>query len=165
MPKICSEEGCYEKHRERGFCIIHYRKFYRKNNKEKLKQDGIKYRKENKDKIALLKHKWYLKNKDHILEESRNNPERNLKCKQKMWKKLGSLFKIDSRTFRYALHSWSKVIRKRDKKCQLCGVTKELIAHHILYKSKFPKLSLNINNGITLCKKCHLETHGGRFNA
>jgi len=163
--KTCSIEGCNEKHRGKDFCTVHYKEYYRRNNKEKLRQDGIEYRENNKIRITVSKFNWYLKNKERVLKHHRDNPEINLKSKQKMWKRLGSLFKVDSRTFRYALDSWSKVIRKRDKKCQLCGSTKELVAHHILYKSKFPELSLNINNGITLCRKCHLETHGGRFNA
>jgi len=163
--KICSIEGCNEKHRGKGFCTIHYKKYYRKNNKEKLRQDGIEYRENNKTRISILKSNWYLKNREQILKYNHDNPEINLKCKQKIWKKMGNLLNMASHIFRYALDSWSRVIRKRDKKCQLCGSTKELVAHHILYKSKFPELSLNINNGITLCKKCHLETHGGRFNA
>lgn len=55
--------------------------------------------------------------------------------------------------------TWSESVKERDKGiCQIC-FNKGNIAHHIFYKSKYPKLSLNLNNGITLCKKCHKEVH------
>ncbi len=61
--------------------------------------------------------------------------------------------------YNYALISWSRTIRKRDKTCKACDSKEQLIAHHIFYKKKYPRLSLNLNNGLTLCKKCHYETH------
>ena len=65
-----------------------------------------------------------------------------------------------SRKYRYSIQSWSKSVKNRDyKTCQNCGFVGS-IAHHILHKSKYPKLSLNLDNGITLCKKCHNECHG-----
>lgn len=70
---------------------------------------------------------------------------------------------------------WAEAVKVRDNyKCQLCNNTslkkhgikkltksknKILQAHHILYRSKYPELRNNLNNGITLCKWCHEETH------
>jgi 5-methylcytosine-specific restriction endonuclease McrA len=56
---------------------------------------------------------------------------------------------------------WRKLIFERDdytcRKCEKKG--KLLRAHHILNFSKYPKLRYKINNGITLCEKCHKEFH------
>lgn len=61
---------------------------------------------------------------------------------------------------------WRKSVFERDKYiCQVCfkkGV--ELVAHHILSWSKFQDKRFDINNGLTLCVKCHknTENYGNR---
>lgn len=60
------------------------------------------------------------------------------------------------------LRRWSLKIRKRDNyTCQICGETnkKYLEAHHIKEKALFPEVQFDLNNGITLCIKCHLAKH------
>lgn len=61
---------------------------------------------------------------------------------------------------------WRSSIIKRDKyTCQKCGVKDNrrrgitVIAHHIKSFSEYPKLRLDINNGMTLCKECHRKEH------
>lgn len=60
---------------------------------------------------------------------------------------------------------WRKDVFTRDNfTCVLCGrVGSHLNADHIKPFSKFPKLRLDVNNGRTLCKWCHLktDTYGG----
>lgn len=57
------------------------------------------------------------------------------------------------------LMKWSRVIRKIwDDICVKCG-SKHCVAHHIISKNKRPDLALNLNNGVTLCVKCHVEYH------
>jgi len=57
---------------------------------------------------------------------------------------------------------WQKMIFKRDNKtCQLCQKTKcRIAAHHIYMKAKYPDKVFDIDNGITLCDKCHYKTIG-----
>jgi hypothetical protein len=55
---------------------------------------------------------------------------------------------------------WRKQVFKRDDyMCKICGANGKLNAHHIVnYKYSKPH-SYDINNGITMCKKCHKLFH------
>lgn len=53
-----------------------------------------------------------------------------------------------------------KTILKRDNyTCQCCGRNIELEVHHLYSYSKHKELATDINNGITLCRKCHKIFH------
>ena len=71
--------------------------------------------------------------------------------------------------------NWRKSVFERDDySCVQCGIRfikgitgkVELHADHIKPFAKFPELRLDINNGRTLCKPCHLltDTYAGRTN-
>ena len=65
---------------------------------------------------------------------------------------------------------WREAVYKRDKyTCQKCGDNRggNLIAHHIRNFSEILELRTSIENGITLCEKCHIlfhKTYGCRNN-
>ena len=69
--------------------------------------------------------------------------------------------------------AWRKLVFKRDGyTCADCGKRGSYIqAHHIFRKSLFPHLALVVENGVTLCKECHLkirhceEKHAARYLA
>lgn len=56
---------------------------------------------------------------------------------------------------------WRKQVFERDnytcKKCNKIGGY--IVAHHIKSWKKYPKLRMDIKNGITLCSKCHIDHH------
>lgn len=55
---------------------------------------------------------------------------------------------------------WVKNVFERDNyKCQHCNNDKKLRAHHIYSYAKYPKLRLQLENGITLCNYHHKQLH------
>lgn len=66
----------------------------------------------------------------------------------------------ERKTFEYA--NWRKGVFARDNyTCQSCGDGKggNLVAHHIESYSSNKAARYNIDNGVTLCKCCHLAYH------
>ena len=55
---------------------------------------------------------------------------------------------------------WKQAVLSRDEyTCQKCGAVEGLHVHHIKPFSKFSDLRFEVNNGITLCERCHYEVH------
>lgn len=57
---------------------------------------------------------------------------------------------------------WRKLVYRRDNfTCQACGDTAggNLVAHHILNYSEYKELRTDVDNGVTLCKSCHVKFH------
>ena len=127
-----------------------------------------KYTNSHKSQIKKKAQKYYKVNRDTLIEKSKeyhkNNPEVNLKSGQKQLERLGLSLNILSTDVKRVLMNWKRTIQKRDKTCQICGTTKNLNAHHIFYRKEYPKLALNVNNGILLCRQHHNETHGWCLN-
>lgn len=62
---------------------------------------------------------------------------------------------------------WRKMVYQKDSfVCQCCGqyITQGLCAHHIRSFSRYADLRYDINNGISLCKKCHNSSVKGSFH-
>ena len=80
------------------------------------------------------------------------------------WKGGDVSSEIENRRFRdsdeYKL--WRKGVYEKDYwHCQDCGkhCGKDIIAHHIKPIAKFPELKLDPDNGVTVCRGCHIEIH------
>jgi hypothetical protein len=65
---------------------------------------------------------------------------------------------------------WSKSVKERDNfTCRCCKVrgTSDLHSHHLNSWADHPSERLSVENGVTLCKKCHFgfhNTYGRRYN-
>ena len=139
---------------------LEYQRQWRKDNPDKVYEYDKTKRLKHKDKINARRRKnWQLKGKWLKEKERRKQPE----IKKKYIESLSRYYEKhpELNGGRWALQSWSRFIKSRDKLCQNCGGLGE-ISHHLLFKSLYPKLMLNRNNGITLCKSCHSELHYGR---
>lgn len=55
---------------------------------------------------------------------------------------------------------WKKICLERDShSCQHCGVLEGLHVHHLKPFAFYPELRFVVENGITLCSKCHYDLH------
>lgn len=142
-------------------------KLYYQKNIEKFKE----YYQKNIKKIKEKKRTYYQKNKEVIKAKrakygntwAKNNPEKVLAIMKRHFEKYGKTFEMNGNEFIYALNSWSATIKNLDNHmCKNCDSKKNIQAHHLRPKNDFPKLCLGLDNGITLCKKCHEEIHGFR---
>jgi len=163
--KLQIKRECYQKHIEKY--RAHHRENYRKDPK-KYKLKSKIWRLKNPDKIKEQTKKYLEKNKVIIREQNkmatlkwrRKNPEKCLEIQKRYLESKGLLFNFDVRLFKNALYNWSYSIRKKVKNmCQICNRNAD-ISHHIFSKKDYPELSLNLNNGIALCREHHYEVHG-----
>lgn len=61
-------------------------------------------------------------------------------------------------------YRWAKTIKELDEnKCAFCGSTVNLEAHHIRQKAENEGEATNLENGITLCHRCHYTAHGANY--
>lgn len=128
---------------------IIYNETYYGRNGERLREKQRIYRLKNKKKTS-----------DYGKMYRKLHPEVDLRAIIRHFKKFGKSFNMGTWEFSWALMSWSKTIKKLDNNmCKLCSSKKDVRAHHIRPKRDFPKLSLDLNNGITLCNKCHKKLH------
>jgi len=56
-----------------------------------------------------------------------------------------------------SLIEWRQVVLNRDKVCQICDSSSNLVADHIKSIHTYPKLILETNNGRVLCRHYHLK--------
>ena len=111
------------------------------------------------DKIAVPR-KWnYLLHNFHKLAE---NTKTRIAIYVVIHNRLPKEFGIEKRERNSKeLTNWRNRIFTRDNfTCQECGERgSELNAHHIVKWAEAPRLRYNLDNGLTLCKKCHKKQH------
>ena len=167
MNRICKIIDCNDKYRSIGYCNRHYTRLrmhgdisyvdphftHSKNysgrkpisvNREQTKE----WIKNNIEHIKKYRRDYYKKNTSEILGYMRKRLE-----------KLGNDLNMDSFQVSMALRAWARIIKSRDNQCKICSHKENLIAHHILYKNKYPESFLEVYNGVTLCKDCHYDYH------
>jgi len=84
------------------------------------------------------------------------------KCDEFHWNWKGGISPINQ-VVRNCLQMkyWRISVFERDGyTCQICSTKGGVLnAHHIKKFSNFPDLRFDISNGMTLCKKCHINIH------
>ena len=156
---------CNDEYYAKGYCKKHYEKQVFLNDPEKYRKRKRKEYEKNKESYYKKNRRYRIKYKNKEKERkkiyNRNHPEKRFQANMRCLQKISESFNITLEEYQYALRAWSQTVRKRDNhECQICKTKKKLNAHHIFYKYEYPQLSLNLNNGITLCVDCHSETHG-----
>lgn len=127
---------------------------------------------EAKKKISLaMKGKKYSEETKRKISKSKIGKKRNLSDE---WRKKCSRPKEQNGNWRGGISSensllrtsvqfklWRKKCMERDNfTCQNCGqYGGELNIHHIYNFADYPELRFAIDNGIALCKKCHMKFH------
>ncbi len=133
---------------------------------------GLKHnivRKVDKDRKCIecgtIFHKNHYKNALYCSPKCQNDAhsKRISKENHPCWKGgISKIIQADRKTREYA--KWRRDIYKRDGfKCVKCGDNNRLHAHHIIPFSEDESKRTDINNGITLCLKCHGKIHGVDF--
>lgn len=60
----------------------------------------------------------------------------------------------------HKIKQWSKSVKERDLYvCKACNIHQNVIAHHIFSYMAYPDKRYDLDNGVTLCKKCHSNFH------
>lgn len=58
---------------------------------------------------------------------------------------------------------WRKEVYRRDKwTCRICEKhcqRKDIVAHHLNNFADFPEMRFSVDNGLTLCRECHVKLH------
>lgn len=87
------------------------------------------------------------------------HPHKVMEYWKKMNERLAFVYGgLHYKEYHAALYAWSKAVRRTTGNyCKICLSTVKLEVHHLFSKTKYPELSLNINNGIVLCHDHHKE--------
>lgn len=88
------------------------------------------------------------------------NKDRHMPKGENHWNWQGGISKENDRRDSNDYKQWRKEVYKRDNyRCTKCGSKEKLNAHHILSWKDYPEKRYDIDNGITLCQKCHIQFH------
>lgn len=135
---------------------------------------GIPKSEKSKLKRSLTMSKWCNDNPDRV-------KQRGIKTRGENHYKWSGGLTILNQSIRRLTENrkWADSVKDRDKKCVVCGSIKELESDHIiplsvlinlhniknLQDARDCKYLWNVNNGITLCKKCHCEKHNRKYSS
>ena len=75
--------------------------------------------------------------------------------KEQHWNWQGGISLLNDNRDSSEYKNWRQNVYKRVK----CGSKEKLNAHHIKSWKNYPELRYDLNNGVTLCEKCHIAWH------
>ena len=109
--------------------------------------------------MKRIRKEWYSKNKKHKKMLDKKYQEKN---KERLMEKRKEIcFPNQQWRFTKQYEDWRKTVYERDlHTCQQCQKQNcKLNAHHIKDGINYPELRYIVENGITLCEKCHKKEH------
>jgi 5-methylcytosine-specific restriction endonuclease McrA len=147
-------------------CCSKYKKQYRKNNKEAIREYYKKYREENKESIKENKKQYVEDNKEVIKEYHKRYTEDNKEVMKKYKKKyveehrdIYSIYTqkrnaiLKQLPSTLTLEQWDNVKQHFNNSCAYCGKEKPLAQEHFIPLSKGGEYSHN--NIIPSCQSCN----------
>lgn len=131
------------------------------NNKEAGNHLGILRSKEERRQYFREYHRIYDKTHKRYIRKGYNHNSSHSGENHPNWK--GGITPERTRVyFTEEYINWRTTIFKRDNYiCQICNKGGYIEAHHILPFISYPEKRYDLNNGMTLCRKCHDETKEG----
>ena len=88
------------------------------------------------------------------------NSDRHMPKGEEHWNWQGGISKINDRHDSNEYKEWRTNVYTRDGyKCIYCSSKEKINAHHIFSWKYYPEKRYDLNNGITLCEKCHIKVH------
>jgi len=60
---------------------------------------------------------------------------------------------------------WRASVIRRDIRCKICNSLQDREAHHLNHAIYFAGMRFDVDNGVTLCKKCHTQYHTNYHNS
>jgi len=133
-----------------------YNAIWRKNNPSYFS----KWAKDNPNSIQKTLRKYEESHVEERRIQRAKHPEWQVQYPYTISSKISDILNIPHSEIAHKINTKNNECKIRDNFiCQICGSKENLKAHHIFYKSKYPKLTLNINNLITLCEYCHNQIH------
>ena len=88
------------------------------------------------------------------------NTDRHMPKGSKHWNQKGGVSMINDNRDSNQYKNWRKNVYERDNyKCVSCGSKEKINAHHILSWNHYSEKRYDVDNGITLCEKCHIKIH------
>lgn len=134
---------------------------------------GIAKSKESNAKRSVSHKLWCKNNPDKVKDRSKKTRGE----KHYLWKGGATKLNISIRQLDEN-RKWMDAVKARDGGCVNCGAIAKLESHHIIpfamllerYTITDRETARNtpqlwdVSNGITLCRKCHYELHGRKYN-
>lgn len=123
-----------------------------------LKDHSIK----NKERICPTCNKKFIaeSSEDKYCSWECYNKNRHMPKGEDHWNWKGGISITNDHRDSYEYKNWRQSVFSRDNfRCTKCGSKEKINAHHILSWKYYPEKRYDIDNGITLCEKCHIQLH------
>jgi len=133
---------------------------------------GYRHREESRRKISESHKKWCAVNPDKVKARGDKTRGKN----HYNWK--GGCSRLNAAIRRLTENrKWMDAVKARDSKCLVCGSTEKLESHHIVplavlvgvhgitnrEQARECKELWDLENGMTVCARCHYKIHGRKY--